>query len=319
MSISSESGHVAILMSTFNGMKYIKEQIESLLSQSCSVGIHIHIRDDGSTDSTLSYLRGLSQEREGIFIYEGENIGVVGSFMWLVKNIAGYNYYAFCDQDDVWQPLKLTAAINKLSEITGYMPQLYCSAYEYVDQNLITIGRFISNTDLSINNLLIENCAPGCTMVFNAALRNLYLQLNIGDISKSIVMHDWFFLLLARCSGDVLYDKNSYLLYRQHANNVVGIKSGVLSIFKNRWTQYKKEKARTNHLLFLQASLLKDICDAESFSGTPRLVIEGFVKSQNNFYSRLMYLLKSNTIKVRRLKKIDALLFTCLFLSGYYK
>ena len=156
-------------------------------------------------------------------------------------------------------------------------------------------------------------------MVFNAALRNLYLQLNIGDISKSIVMHDWFFLLLARCSGDVLYDKNSYLLYRQHANNVVGIKSGVLSIFKNRWTQYKKEKARTNHLLFLQASLLKDICDAESFSGTPRLVIEGFVKSQNNFYSRLMYLLKSNTIKVRRLKKIDALLFTCLFLSGYYK
>lgn len=310
---------VAVIMSSYNGSLYIEAQVKSLLSQLVNCKVDIHIRDDGSSDSTLSVIKSLSLQHDNIYIYEGENIGVISSFMWLVDNITGYDYYAFCDQDDVWEPLKIAAAISKFTGINKTTPQLYCSAYEYVDQDLRAIGHFTSKTDLSINNLLIENCAPGCTMVFNAALRDTYSKLDLNNIAKRIVMHDWFFLLLARCNGEVLYDKNAYLLYRQHSNNVVGIKSGFVSIFKNRWAQFKKERARTHHLLFLQASLLKEICDVGSSSKTAKLVIECFINSQRSFYSRLVYLFKNDVVKVKRVKMVDALLFNFLYLFGYYK
>lgn len=310
---------VAVLLSTYNGGHYIHDQLISLLNQNCNLRIDIHIRDDGSTDETLKIIERFLDGNSNIYLHKGRNVGVISSFLWLVDNVAGYDYYAFCDQDDVWEPLKIAAAIGKFSEINKETPQLYCSAFEYVDQDLRPIDHFTSKTDLSINNLLIENCAPGCTIVFNAALRDTYSKLDLNNIAKRIVMHDWFFLLLARCNGEVLYDKNSYLLYRQHSNNVVGIKSGFVSIVKNRWAQFKKERARVNHLLFLQISLLKEICDVSPSSKTARLVINSFVNSQRSFYSRLKYLFMNDAVRVKRIKIADALLFNILYLFGYYK
>lgn len=319
MNSYADNLRIAVIMSTYNGSLYIEAQVKSILSQLINCKIDVHIRDDGSSDSTLHVIKSLALQYENIHIYKGGNIGVISSFLWLVDNVAGYDYYAFCDQDDVWEPLKIVAAIGKFSEINKETPQLYCSAFECVDQDLRPIGHFTSKTDLSINNLLIENCAPGCTMVFNAALRDTYRKLDLSNIAKRIVMHDWFFLLLARCNGEVLYDKNAYLLYRQHSNNVVGIKSGFVSIVKNRWAQFKKERARANHLLFLQTSLLKEICDVSPPSKTARLVINSFVNSQHSFYSRFKYLFINDAVKVKRMKMGDALLFNILYLFGYYK
>lgn len=309
---------VSVIMSSYNGAVYIEEQIYSILNQSLDAEIDIHIRDDGSTDSTLELIKSMSEINNNIYLYEGNNIGVVGSFLWLVENISGYDYYAFCDQDDVWHPLKLAAAIDKL---IGNGPRLYCSAYEYVDCNLNVIGRFTSKTDLSMNNLLIENCAPGCTMVFNSSLRDEYIKLDvdINDMKNIVVMHDWLFLLLAVCTGSVLYDENSYLLYRQHANNVVGIKSGILSIAKNRWRQYKKERSRKNHLLFLQASFVKGFCGDLVCSHTSKVVVDKFIDSQSCVLSRVLYMLGSGGYRVRRIKVLDGVLFWFLYLFGYYK
>lgn len=306
---------IAILLSSYNGAKFIVEQLVSLLNQNCLYHIDIHIRDDGSSDGTLDLIRESFSEVDNIFLYEGNNYGVIRSFLWLVDNVEGYDYYAFCDQDDVWAPLKLMAAISKLEEHDSSYPLVYCSAYDYVDQGLSLIGRFHSGSDLSENNLLIENCAPGCTMVFNAELRRKYCKLNINNISQRIVMHDWFILLLGLAFGKVVYDHNSYLFYRQHGNNVVGKKTGFLEILKSKVKQFKKERKRPEHLLLLQNILIAECCSDDK--GNKLFQISNkFVESQHSISTRLKFVVGGY---VKRVRLIDDLIFKLLYVLGYYK
>ncbi|GJB03940.1 alpha-L-Rha alpha-1,3-L-rhamnosyltransferase [Aeromonas caviae] len=316
LSDSKKYKSIAILLSSFNGVKYLEEQVCSLLKQAGNIMIDIHIRDDGSKDGTQSLIKNLSEKYPNIYLYEAINVGVIASFLWLVDNISGYDYYAFCDQDDVWEPLKLMAAISKLETYDDAIPLAYCSAFQYVDCDLNHIGRFSSKTDLSIENLLIENCAPGCTMVFNSALREKYHELNVVNVSNRIVMHDWFFLLLASCYGRVVYDENSYLLYRQHSNNVVGIKNDLKSIIKARARQLIKELNRPQHLLYVQTKLISEICTDALCSNSASQLSNGFIESQESILSRLRFVLNDN---VKRVKIIDDFIFKFLYVVGYYK
>ncbi|EPM6206494.1 glycosyltransferase [Enterobacter hormaechei] len=306
---------VAVLMSTYNGSAYIEEQIASLQAQIIDRQFDIHIRDDGSTDGTKTTLEKLAHENSNIFFYDEPNVGVVDSFLWLAKNIEGYDYYAFCDQDDYWQSLKLLAGVTLIDQMSKGKPSVYCSAYEYVDQNLKHIGRFVSKSDFSINNLLIENCAPGCTMVFNEALRNKFCEIKTANVSRRVVMHDWLFILLAAYHGEIIYDSNSYLLYRQHANNVIGKKSGFLSIIKSKIKQFKREIKRPQHLLYLQTQLLSEITANDPTSEMHRLS-NSFIRSQKTFISRVKFICKG---EIKRVKKIDDVIFKILYIFGYYK
>lgn len=310
-----KSGKVAVLLSTYNGVAYINEQIESLQSQTLDRPLDIHIRDDGSTDGTKLILKDIANNNPNIFFYDERNIGVINSFLWLVKNIDGYDYYAFCDQDDYWKPLKIIAGISSLQSFDENIPLIYCSAYDYVDQELRQIGRFESHSDFSINNLLIENCAPGCTMIFNAALRNKFCELTVPNIEQRIIMHDWLFLLLAGYYGKIIYDRNSYLLYRQHANNVIGKKSGFISIIKSKIKQFKKELKRPQHLLYLQTELLCEITSDDPSNEIHHLS-HTFINSQATFSSRLKFVTKGD---IKRIKIIDDIIFKVLYVLGYYK
>lgn len=311
----NQSKKLAILLSSFNGEKFIAQQLQSLIEMKVDFIFDIYIRDDGSSDRTCEIVKRFSQEHTNIYLYQEHNVGVIASFLWLVDKISGYDYYAFCDQDDFWQPLKVLAAINKFEAHNEQIPLVYCSAYDYVDQNLNFIGRFTSKSDFSVSNLLIENCAPGCTMLFNSALREKYLNINAENISNRVVMHDWFFLLLGLHFGRVIYDNNSYLLYRQHANNVVGKKSGLLPVFKSKIKQFIKESKRPKHLLFLQSELFSDVTSEQVHSLTHKLSSD-FVSSQGSFYSRIKFVFSG---KIRRIRKLDDLIFKALFLFGYYK
>ncbi|ELH6702211.1 glycosyltransferase, partial [Escherichia coli] len=192
---------MAVLLSSYNGEKYIGEQLDSIIKCYRDFDLHIHIRDDGSVDSTCEIIKEYISKNDSIFLYEGDNVGVIASFLWLVENVGDYDYYAFCDQDDVWEPLKLIAATTKIIKYNQDIAIGYCSSYNYVDKELNHIGRYNSQSDFSLNNILIENCAPGCTFVFNQSLRKLYLDINEANMANRIVMHDWFFLILARTFG----------------------------------------------------------------------------------------------------------------------
>ncbi|MFS7194592.1 glycosyltransferase [Rahnella inusitata] len=315
MPISNAKKKVAILLSSYNGENYIGEQLNSLLNIKSRYELNIHIRDDGSTDGTPILIREFKSNYSTVFIHQCENVGVIKSFLWLVSHVSEYDYYAFCDQDDVWQSLKIEAAIDKLEQHSEDIPLLYCSAYDYVDQDLNFIGRFTSLSDFSLNNLMIENCAPGCTMVFNASLRRKFLSLDIPNISERIVMHDWFFLLLGLHNGKVIYDNNSYLLYRQHANNVVGKKSGFFAILNSKIKQFIKESKRPKHLLCQQNELLM-MCSSDNTKSEMYLLTSKFVNSQGSIVSRIKYALTGN---VKRVKKLDDYVFKILFVFGYYK
>ena len=125
---------VQVVMSTYNGEKYLKEQIDSILSQE-GVDVRLYIRDDGSSDRTTDILASY-QEHKNVKIEKGNNLGFAKSFLTALDECDEADYYAFSDQDDVWEKDKLSTAIEILEEESQSTPLLYCSALQRVDENL---------------------------------------------------------------------------------------------------------------------------------------------------------------------------------------
>ena len=221
---------VQILMSTYNGEKYLKEQIQSIINQQ-NIELSILIRDDGSQDRTKEILKELS-EKYPIKYYEGKNIGPAKSFMDLVtESNEDYDYYAFSDQDDVWMPQKIINAIKKM-QYSCNIPALYISSLEIVDENLNTIGMKKLNGIHNFESEMIRNFATGCTMVMNKKLLNIIKLYS----PNYIIMHDsWITRVCYAIGGKVIIDNNSYIKYRQHKKNVLGYKDDSLKKLKKQF------------------------------------------------------------------------------------
>ncbi|HYF77473.1 MAG TPA: glycosyltransferase family 2 protein [Symbiobacteriaceae bacterium] len=225
---------VQVLLSTYNGAAYLQQQLESLLAQDYP-DISILIRDDGSSDSTPDIL---AQYRRHPFIrvIYGENIGVVRSFYSLLQQAdPAVGYVALCDQDDVWLPGKVSRAVTLLdAQVARDVPGLYMGRYTIVDQDL----NLIRQSDLprrqpSIANALVENIAPGCTMVLNRP----GLSILAGRLpGAEVPVHDWWFYMVIAGLGRVVYDAESHLLYRLHQDNAIGVERG----FVDKWTRRTK-------------------------------------------------------------------------------
>ena len=219
---------IMVLLSTYNGEKYISDQIESVLCQQ-GVDVHIVARDDGSQDETINILKRIST-LENITVIEGQNIGVVGSFFKLMHEAVCHNfdYFAFCDQDDVWKNDKLKVATDILSG-HGNEPALYMSSFQMVDENLHSIQTNMSRPNISVEGALASNCATGCTMVFNKKLLEKSLISNYDDV----LMHDyWMYMVCLLTGGYIYYDETPHIYYRQHGNNVIG---GTGDNFLTKW------------------------------------------------------------------------------------
>ena len=222
---------VQILMSTYNGEKYLKEQIQSILDQQ-GVEISILVRDDGSQDTTIEILKELSKN-PSINYYNGENIGPAKSFMDLInKANDDFNYYAFADQDDIWMLNKMIKDIEKLESFKN-KPALYISAQEIVDENLNTIEIKKVAGMHTFEGEIIRNFATGCTMVMNKELLDIIKVYT----PKYIIMHDsWITRVCYAIGGTVIIDNNSYIKYRQHGKNTWGYKD---DSFKKLKKQFK--------------------------------------------------------------------------------
>ena len=225
---------ILVLMSTYNGEKYIREQMESILQQE-AVDVHLLIRDDGSKDGTLEILRQY-ENYNNVEVYQGKNLGACQSFFDLLKNASvKYSYYAFADQDDVWQKDKLKIAIQMI-EGESSIPTLYCGSYQLTDGGLNELPqRRTSPKNISFGNALIESNCTGCTAVFNRKL----LELSKQQIPKEAYMHDWWLYLMASAFGKVVYDETPHMMYRQHGSNVLGGNTGKINQIQRRIKNFK--------------------------------------------------------------------------------
>lgn len=237
---------ILVLMSTYNGEKYIKEQMDSILSQK-DVECYVLIRDDGSKDDTLQLLRTYDGN-DRIRIITGKNCGYIRSFSILVEEASkmkGFDYFAFADQDDRWYPHKLFIAINRLTKENKDLPLLYCSNSEIINADGRLKGELFVKHPCQIRkgNILINTLTQGCSMVFNRNALILYAE---NPPVKTI--HDrWLMMLCIFMGGKIIYDHTPLFAYRVHENNAIGVrkKSKGWNAIKNSfryWFCDKKER-----------------------------------------------------------------------------
>ncbi len=219
---------VAVLMSTYNGEAYLEQQIDSVLVQE-GVEVSLLVRDDSSTDGTQIILDKY-QKTGTLMWYTGENLKPAKSFLNLLNNAPDADYYAFCDQDDVWLADKLIRAIACMDSANGEVPQLYYGKPRLVNGDLepLESPRSASETTKGFGGAVISGNATGCTMVINDSLKRLVC----GKMPEFLSMHDaWVFAVCVSMGGKWYFDKDVHILYRQHGNNVIGISISRKKVF----------------------------------------------------------------------------------------
>lgn len=274
--------NVVILMSTWNGMTYLPEQMASLAAQDFAGHLRLLVRDDGSSDGTVAFLRdypGLD-----VTVIEGENIGARRSFyelLRLAREIEG-DFFALCDQDDVWKKDKIARAITSLPEGE---PALYASSLDLVRADLSPMGHVRHKSDQSFRATLFMNFVTGCTCVMN---RRFIDYMTLPDNPDNTVMHDWWLATLATTGPKIVYDTTSGILYRQHGSNQAGLKKG----WRNALTKIRRlvrsgvRTSRFDHM----AEFLKT---SRHLLGAPEAqMTEDFLRARTNPLRRLHFLMR---------------------------
>ena len=225
---SPENPTEAVLLATYNGEKYIIEQLESIRNQTYS-NFKCYIHDDGSKDGTCRLLEEYcSQNPENFKLVEGLPCGgSKNNFFFLLSSITDESYIMFCDQDDYWLPEKIEISLKTLQEEEQEKDEPICvySDMEVVNSSLETIDSsyyHYSGADPyknDLKSLLMTNVVAGCTMMINRALADK----GSAEVPHELLyMHDWWLALLASAFGKVIYIDKPLLKYRQHMNNVLG-------------------------------------------------------------------------------------------------
>lgn len=218
---------IAILMATYNGEKYICQQIDSILSQTCK-DWELYIHDDGSTDNTIAAVESYVEKYpDKIHLIDGKSTGGAKyNFFYMFGQVEA-PYYMTCDQDDVWLEKKIELTYDKMLTIED-KADISCLVYtelRVVDSELNTIADTMSGYQSldchkrTINQFILQNSVTGCTMMVNRALRDKMLR--ITDIDNTI-MHDWWAALVAAQFGKTAFIDEPTILYRQHGDNSLG-------------------------------------------------------------------------------------------------
>lgn len=274
---------VSVLLSAYNGAKYIAEQIDSLLAQE-NVSCSIIVRDDGSNDGTQTILTQY-QERELINWYQGKNVGVAKSFWDLLINAPNCDYYAFCDQDDIWLPNKLDVSIRAICK--QKTPALYCSNLKMVDATgkteIIAPSYRCKHT---FGETFIRNVKQGCTMLFNHALM---LELRKYTPYYFSLHDSWVRRVCFSIGGYVEDGVPPLMLYRQHGGNVVGGKqsfSKMLSQNIKSWTYNKNARLLIFRELYAGYS--------DSMQPENRRLVEKAIHYQESLWNKLSFMFDPN-------------------------
>jgi glycosyltransferase involved in cell wall biosynthesis len=246
---------VAIVMTTYNGEKYVGDQIESILDSNYQ-DFELFIYDDGSKDSTMSILQSYSsQYPTKIHAYQNVvNLGVTLNFLQALSRTTT-DYVMFCDQDDVWRTNKIAvtlkrmrhmeAQIGKESPLTVFTDAIVVDSELKVLNNSFFCSGHLNPKKTDLPHILMENKLIGCTVMVNAALRKV---LQSHTMPQEARYHDWWIALIATTFGKIGYVNEGTLLYRQHGGNVVG-DTGFLAYVRNRITSLANQKEALRALM----------------------------------------------------------------------
>lgn len=218
------NGTICIVLGYYNGEKYIDEQLQSIFSQTHN-SLKLFIFDDCSkfilSEKHLP-LDDIDLSNISVFNRE-QNIGFAANFLNGLGSVPNnLEYYAFCDQDDIWNDRKIERALNKLKKIPTEEPALYCSRTAITDSKCDKILGYspLFKKPASFKNALVQNIGGGNTMVFNRAARDLIIQ---SSENLDVLSHDWWcYQIISGAGGHIIYDPKPCLKYRQHANNQIG-------------------------------------------------------------------------------------------------
>lgn len=258
---------IDILLSVYNGEKYLRQQLDSLLAQDIG-GWRVLVRDDGSSDSSPEIIREYAQKHPGRIAAVGGDApsGSARDGFFRLMGYASGDYIMFCDQDDVWLPDKIRRtyfAMKHMERDCGADTPLLVHT-ELIVSDMKTGKCFDSFTQYqgldprakSLSRLLCQNNVTGCTVMINRALLSLCLAGDIDAVREDILMHDWWLALLAAACGKIGFVRRPTILYRQHGNNTLGaVRTGslpyIFSVLKKR-----RESAGRVKRTFTQADAL---------------------------------------------------------------
>lgn len=284
---------IAILMCTYNGDAHLVEQLDSIRQQSFKC-IDIWVSDDGSSDNTLATLEAYRANWPlGRFeILHGPQCGFAANFLSLACNSdIQADFYAYSDQDDIWEIDKLSRAIH---EITPYSqtPALYCSRTRLIAEcgkpMHIKSPRF--HRKPSFANALVQSIAGSNTMVFNDLARQVVLKAGL----QKVISHDWWtYMLVSGTSGYVYYDATPSIRYRQHSDNHVGTNVGFLAKLKRLIMLLKGDYSNWNKTHCDSLSHVSGLLSPEHY-----ITLDYFIKARNSgLLKRLMWLKKSGVYR----------------------
>jgi len=300
---------VAILVGTYDGQRYLVEQLDSFKAQTHG-NWEVFASDDGSNDCTHAILEAYRQQwgSNKLSVNVGPAKGFAANFLSLTCNAnIQADHYAYSDQDDVWEADKLQRAVEWLQTVPAHVPGLYCSRTRLVDDCNASIGLSpLFSKPPSFANALMQNIGGGNTMVFNNAARKLLCK--VGD-KVDVVTHDWWaYLVVTGCGGQVFYDPYPSVRYRQHDNNLVGM--------NNSW------RARLMRIRMLAQGQFKRWNDrniaaiqelTKNLTPKNREILDLFVKGRAQPLLPRLMLLKRSGIKRQSLPSNIALLIAAIF------
>jgi glycosyltransferase involved in cell wall biosynthesis len=302
-----QDGLVTILVSTYNGSQFIKEQLDSLYNQSYP-NIKILVRDDASTDATREILLVEQANKSIDLLIADNNLGVTASFFELLRvaSKTDTEYVAFCDQDDVWLTNKVQTAVLKLSAVSD-KPALYCSRLNIVDQQLNQLAASFKPKKIGFGNALVENIAVGCTIVLNRKALDFLCQYRLPG---EVYIHDWWCYLVISCFGEIIYDDQALIQYRQHTGNAIGAASSNIDVLKRKFARFWSGKLWISE----QAAVFQWLF-ADQMPKAQRDVLELLVKGKSSLWCRLV-LVMSNS--VWRQKALDNLILRIVILINRF-
>jgi glycosyltransferase involved in cell wall biosynthesis len=302
----SAAMNVLVLLSTFNGVAFLRQQVDSILNQTLDEGtLSLLVRDDASRDQSIATLEDLHDPR--IDIMAGSHIGAKESYLNLLAAARNRDadYIALADQDDVWLAGKLQRAIDQLRSIKG--PALYCSALSLVDAQLRPLDRFAYPGTPNFEAAFLTNCVTGCTCVVNRELLGLLPEM---PRSGEILMHDWWLYLVAVSFGTVIYDHESRILYRQHDANQVGRRKGAAHLI-NRGRKFLRRPHHPHRLS--QAREFERLYGA-ALTAAQRRYLAGLVACEGHPLMRVRFAFQARAHGLRGLD--DAVGLTGFLLGG---
>ena len=306
---------ISILLASYNGEKYVAEQIDSLLSQTFQK-FKLFIRDDCSNDGTFSIIKGYANKHSDKIFAEQNKENSGGAKHNFFQMMLEYkdDYTMLCDQDDVWLPNKIETTLTKMrsmeSEFGTCTPILVHTDLRVVNEKLETISpsyKTSMNSDYNktkLCNQIIQNTLTGCTAMYNRALAEM-----IAETPQFTVMHDWWLMITASAFGRIASIDTQTVLYRQHGGNAIGAKDIMTLKYKIKKLQHSTEIKKALRGTYQQARSFFNIYRDRLTTEQQKLLLTYSDIPNHNKFVRWLTICRLGTFKNGAARKIAQVLY----------